>query len=134
MMFLTELRPLRASHAKPQTARPAATFQPTIDLWETSEAYVLTLELPGIDPASIELTLVGEELTIKGEKVAPKLPEEITWHVRNTTWGAFERTVTFPAAVTNDGVQATTRHGVLTIQVAKAPEAIRHTIPINVAP
>jgi HSP20 family protein len=124
MMFLTDLR------AQQPARKPAApAFAPALDLVEGPEAFAIHLELPGIDPATIDLTLNGKELTVSGEK--PQTQHEgATWHRRERTWGRFERTFTFPTAVT--GVEAQTHHGVLTITVAKAPEAIARKIPITV--
>ena len=82
--------------------------------------------------ATIELTLTGGELTLKGAKPRLESVEGAVWHLQEATFGEFERTFTFPTAVANDSVRAESAHGVLTITVEKAPEAIRRTIPINV--
>lgn len=128
-MFLHELRPhTRANHVP--TRRPAA-FRPAVSLTEDGEAYTLTLELPGVAPEAIEVTLLSGELTIKGEKTLPTPGEDVNVHVQERLAGGFERTVKFPMAVAHDGVTAHAAHGVLTVRVAKAKEALPRTIKVT---
>ena len=129
MMFLTEMRHPQAGWTAQLSSETA--FAPALELFEGPERYRLTVELPGVDPASVELTLTDGELTLKGSKPASTVEGEGTWHLRETSWGEFERTFTFPTPVAADGVQAQSRHGVLTVTVAKAPEAISRKIPIS---
>ncbi len=127
MMILTDLRATAPDQA--QTTQPCTGFRPSIDFVEGPEAFAIHLELPGIDPATLDLTLTDNELTITGEKPQYSC-EDSTWHLRERTGGGFERTFAFPTAVT--GVEAETKLGVLTIKVAKAPEAIARKIPITI--
>jgi HSP20 family protein len=130
MMFLTELRPLTA---RPTTARPqrAQGFRPAVSLIEDAEGYTISVELPGVRPESIEVTLLNDELTIKGQKALPALPEGAAYHANERLAGAFERTVKFPMAVAQDGITARTALGILTVHVAKAVEALPRTIQVT---
>jgi len=129
-MFLTELRPLvgRQIPARPQQAQG---FRPAVSLVEGAESYTISVELPGVSPEAIEVTLLNDELTIKGLKALPALPEGATFHANERGFGAFERTVKFPLAVAQDGISATTANGVLSVRVAKAVEALPRKIQVT---
>ena len=118
-MFLTELHPSRLH---------CADYRPAIDYVESAEAYEIHIDMPGVDPESLELILTNNELTMKGERPAPDADER-TFHLRERTWGSFERTFTFPTQVAD--IQAESKLGVLTVRVAKAPEGIARKIPIS---
>lgn len=154
MMFLTELRPmqwtnptaqnpLRAAKAQAQAQALAAAaqqaaaqatthapgFQPRVSLCETPEAYLIQMELAGVTPETLELVLVNDELAVRGEKT-PEAIQDGQWHVNERAFGAFERTFRFPTHVTQEGVQAETINGLLTIRVAKAKEAVPRKIQV----
>jgi len=147
-MFLTELRPMGATWAVP-TARPQSTdthanshsarthesqptWQPRARYFETPTQFGLQFEIPGIDPATIELTLANGELTLKGTKPTFTV-EGAHWHLDEIPTGTFERIFSFPTHVDTDTITAETRLGVLAVTVAKAPEAITRKIPITIA-
>ena len=127
MMFLTEL----CAPTSPWAGSAVASeFRPTVDFYETAESFLIRLELAGIDPETIDLTLTNGELTIKGTKPALTV-EETTVHLRESTEGTFERTFAFPTKVTE--IAAESKFGVLEVKVAKAPEAVARKISITVS-
>jgi len=88
----------------------------------------LTAELPGVKEADIEVSLVGDQLSIKGEKRSEhdekKDMEGRTLHRMERAYGAFQRTLTLPYQVDPAQVSAQFRDGVLTISVPKPPDAV----------
>jgi HSP20 family protein len=135
MMFLTELRPTTwtnnafANAAK--AIKPAAeTFAPRVSLYETADAFWVRAEIPGIAVDQLEITLERDEMTIKGEKAREALDGESRWLHDERLFGSFVRTFRFTTPVAQDGVQAETRDGVLTVRVAKAKEALARKINI----
>ena len=140
MMFLTELRPMNfagqmTANQKsikvrtPGETAPAGTFQPPVSLFETAESYVIQMELPGVNPESIDLVLENGELTVRGIKT-PETTGESQWHANERGFGPFERRFRFQTAVAQDGVGAESQFGVLTIRVAKAKEALPKKIQV----
>ena len=105
-------------------AVPAQTeaWKPLADIVETPEAYVLRLEIPGVDPEHIELTVTGDTISVRGEKALDEKLEDETWRRNERLAGKFERTFQMPTAVSDHEVEAEARHGVLTIRVLKARE------------
>jgi HSP20 family protein len=101
---------------------------PRIDVAEDEKAVTLTAELPGVKETDIEVSLAGDQLTIKGEKRSEhddkKESEGHAVHRTERSYGAFQRTLTVPYEVDPDQVSAQFRDGVLTITLPKPPDAV----------
>jgi HSP20 family protein len=105
---------------------------PMMDLWESREFFTVKLEVPGIDPKDIHITLQEQLLTIKGEKKVEYYEEKDEWFYRKErTYGTFARIVRLPVLVEPKRVNATFKNGVLTVQLFKVPVANSGTIPIT---
>lgn len=104
---------------------------PTLDLIETPENLQVKAELPGIDPKQIEISIVGNTLTIQGEKSEEKEAKGKTWHRRERSAGRFVRSITLPLKVDSEHVEAVDEHGVLTITLPKLEPAKAKHIPIK---
>jgi HSP20 family protein len=147
--FLTEWRPLSTSSLfarpplwdemvrdffGPQGDAPQAQaprFSPRASVHETAEAYVVRVDLPGIRPEDVDVSLTGDTLTIQGERKqeAEKAGEQ--WHLAEQSWGSFQRSFAFASPVESDGVQAESQDGVLEVRVTKAKEAQPRKIEIK---
>jgi len=104
-------------------ARVRNVWQPLVDVLETPQAYVLRAEIAGVNPDNIDVTLVGDTLTLRGEKLAEEKLDDQTWHLTERMAGRFERSFTLPKPVSAKDIEAEARDGVLTIKVMKAKEA-----------
>jgi HSP20 family protein len=102
-----------------------------VDVWATDNAYHIAAYLPGVDPEAVEITFEGESLTIRGEM--PAVDEETKFVRRELFHGSFERTLNFNVPVNSDAIEATFKHGVLTLDVPKAEEILPKQIKIQVA-
>lgn len=89
-----------------------------VDAWATEEAYFLSAFLPGVNPEEVEITLEGEELTLRGH--FPAAADEVNFIKRELFRGNFERRVTFNVPVNAEAVEALFENGVLTLRVPKA--------------
>ncbi|MFN3575950.1 MAG: Hsp20/alpha crystallin family protein [Tabrizicola sp.] len=103
----------------PVTGQPVF---PAVNVWQGDEAVAITAELPGVDPADIDLSVKENLLTISGERKPPQLPEGARWHRNERVFGKFARTVRLPFAVDEDRIEARMVNGVLRIAVGR-PEA-----------
>lgn len=104
------------------TSSPALgnTF-PALNLYETEDVYVLTAEIPGVAPADLEISLEGSTVTLRGErKVANE--DGASVHRSERPSGPFRRAIDLPVPIDGEKVEATHRHGVLTLRLPKAPE------------
>ncbi len=112
-------------------ASPAWT--PSIDLYETATEMVLVVDLPGVDPASIDLSLTGNVLSLRGEKAASAV-EDGHKRARERLSGSFHRRITLTESVDFDRVQAKAKDGVLTVRLPKQETAKARTITIQATP
>lgn len=103
---------------------------PAVNLYETSDAYVLTAELPGVPPDQIEVSLEGSTVSLRGER-AIDLPEGASLHRRERQAGSFRRAFELPAEIDADKVEAVHRHGVLLLRMPKTPEAQPRQISVR---
>jgi HSP20 family protein len=101
-----------------------------VDVIETPQEVILLAELPGVEPSSIDLSVTGNVLSLRGEKRGSEIPEG-SGAVRERVYGAFHRQIGLPGEVNFEGVQAEARDGVLKIRLPKQEEARRRTIPIR---
>ena len=109
---------------------------PAVDFEDRGEHYLVTADLPGIKPEDVEISLDGDVLQIKGERLA----ETDTGtgegkHYRHTerVYGAFRRSFQLPADVDSDAIEAHGKDGVLHIQIGKhaATQPRRITVQTN---
>lgn len=112
-------------------SRVHGSWQPIVDVIETPQAYILRAEIPGIDPENVDVTLTGDTLTIRGEKMLEEKLDDQSWCLNERMAGRFERSFTLPTPVSAKDVEAESRHGVLTVRVMKAVEAQPHKVSIR---
>ncbi len=110
--------------------RESSNWVPAIDLVETSDAYVLTAEVPGVDPGSIDLSLTGNTLNIRGFKPAEE-GQDPTGAVLERRFGPFFRQVVLPGEVEFEATRAEARLGVLKIRLPKRESSKSRTIPVH---
>ena len=98
-------------------------WAPALDIAERPDAYVVTVEVPGVKPEELEITLEGGVLTISGERRFVNETKEQQYHRVERRYGAFRRSITLPARVSADAIDASFADGVLQVVVPKAEEA-----------
>ena len=109
----------------------ASAFTPAVDIEESKDELVLQFDIPGIDPKDVKLNLIGDTLTIRGER-KERARESRNMHRVERAYGTFERSFTLGMPVQSDQVRATYRDGVLEVRVPKAEEAKVREIDIQV--
>ena len=112
-------------HAQQQGNGRAATtaWAPALDISERKDAYLVNVELPGLKPEDLDITMEDGLLTIQGERHFAHDSSEQQFHRVERRYGAFRRSITLPAHVMAEGIQASFEDGVLQILVPKAEEA-----------
>ena len=104
---------------------------PSCDVREDNEHLTITLDLPGVKPEDVKLSLENNVLTIHGERRQEAEQKEERWHRYERSYGSFERSFTLPSTVDPERVEATTDHGVLTIRIPKVERARPREIPVK---
>jgi len=108
---------------------PRGTFPP-INVYEQDDAVVVTAEVPGVKPDELELTALGDSVTLKGQRQEDPSNNSRLYRRERVT-GAFARTVTLPTSIDPDSVRAEYHHGILRIHMAKAEQAKVRKIEIR---
>ena len=83
-------------------------------------AYLISMELPGVSEADIELTVEDGVVTIRGEKKTESEQKGDTWYFSERQYGAFRRSFRLPADADGEGVTAEMKDGVLRVRVPKS--------------
>lgn len=111
----------------PTRRRP---LYPPLELEDKGDNLIITAELPGIDKEAVELTVLGDTLTIAGEKKPPT--ENGAKYIRHErAHGKFRRLVDLPYSVVQDNIKATYKDGVLTITLPKTEEVKPRQISVE---
>ena len=110
-----------------------ASFDPYLDIIETDEHLVVAVDIPGIEPANVSVALVGNMLTLKGERLPGEVVEGAKRHLNELRGGKFSRSIPLPVPVDPDRVSATAKNGVLTIHLAKQTVDKPRDIPVSVS-
>ena len=105
---------------------------PNVDIHEEKNAYVLSVEIPGIDPKEIQISAEGNTLTIKGEKKYEKVADEKSFKRIESSYGRFFRQFTLPERVNMNAIVAKAKNGVLNLSIPKLPEHVEKSIKIEV--
>jgi HSP20 family protein len=103
-----------------------------VDMIETKDHIEVKASVPGLKPEDIEVAVVGDTLTIKGEVKTEEKYEEASYIRKERRFGAFQRTLTLPSGVATDTAKAEFENGVLTLTLPKTeqakPKAIKVTL------
>ena len=106
---------------------------PRTDLADSEDEVTVTMELPGVDPKDVDIDIAGEALTVRAETKTEKQEDKKAYHYIERRQGAFKRTVQLPSSIDPTQVDAQYRNGLLTVKIAKKPEAKPKRITVRQA-
>ena len=108
---------------------------PAVDVTESDNELVMTVELPGLDRNDVHIELDGNMLTLSGEKKVERVEggKDKQYYLEERSFGAFQRSFTLPPTIADDKINATFEKGLLTLRMPKGKDnATRgREIPIN---
>jgi HSP20 family protein len=105
---------------------------PRVNLAEEGEHYLVEALAPGVDPATLEVTVKGETLTISGEKKAPEGVKPEAFHRSERSAGRFARAIELPGEIDADKVKAGYLDGIIQVTLPKAEKAKPKRVEIAV--
>lgn len=108
-----------------------AQWAPRVDIKEDDKRFVILADIPGIDPAGIEVSMDKGVLTIKGERKQEALAEGDRYTRVERAHGAFLRRFALPDSADAEGITAHGRHGVLEVAIPKRAESAPRRITIE---
>jgi len=116
-----------------ESSSATATWVPAVDVHEYADRFEFYVDMPGVDPNKVELTLEGGVLTLAGQRTeqgADKNGETPLYQRTERGHGHFYRRFVLPNTVDNDKVNATGKNGVLTVTIPKQAKAMPRRIQI----
>ena len=108
-------------------------WSPSVDTHETKEAFIVTMELPGVAPEDVSIRLDDGTLSITGEKkeVFDKSEGEGRYHLERA-FGSFARSFSVPKMVDAEAINAAYKDGILTVTLPKSETSLPREIPVNI--
>jgi HSP20 family protein len=120
--LLPEIKRLQRDMNRLLVEMPKAVGQehPAINVWSGGHDYIITAELPGVDPARLDISVVGDTLTFSGSQDFESLQEGETYHRQERSGGRFSRTMQLPFQIDAEKVAAKYEKGILKITLPRA--------------
>jgi HSP20 family protein len=103
-----------------------------MDAYRKDDSFLLQLDLPGVEPDSIELTVEDNVLTISAERPAPAQGEGVESVIAERLFGTFSRQVVLGKTLASDRIEANYEAGVLTVVIPVAEQAKPRRIEVSV--
>jgi len=119
----------RASEGNPSDEVETADWYPAADVYENDGEYTVAVDLPGINRATLDISVDDDRLTIKGNRAA----QGTTRHRAECPSGKFLKTFSVPAAVDQNDIRADYKDGVLQVHLPKRPERKSQRVKIKVS-
>jgi len=105
---------------------------PVVDLYEEKDDIVVKAELPGMEKDNIEVNLLDNRLTIKGEKKKEEEVKREGYYRSERSYGSFVRSLELPSEVQTDKIKAAFKNGVLEIRLPKTEEAKKRETKVKI--
>lgn len=107
-------------------------WQPAVDVTETKSEIVVSVEIPGMDPKDMDISLSEGTLTIKGEKKQEKEEQEENYYLIERSYGSFTRSIPLSEEVESEKISASYKDGVLKITLPKSDNTKKKKIRIKI--
>ena len=111
---------------------PSETWTPSVNLYENDAAYLVCVDLAGVDKEKIDVEVLDNQLTLKGTREVPMSdatlaeaaqaghPRRLRVHLMEIDHGSFSREVELPHGVNRHEITATYRNGMLWVEIPKS--------------
>ena len=107
-------------------------WAPRVDVLDLKESILIRVDVAGVDPADIDVTLEDHTLTISGSRTLDGT-EDTVYHRREISSGDFKRTLILSEGLEADAITATADNGLLEVVVPRQPEVLPRKVKIDVA-
>ncbi len=102
-----------------------------VDVYQTPTDMIVQTMVAGVRPDDLELTIGRDLITIRGKREENHTIDEDNYFTKELYWGKFSRTITLPAEVEPEEVEATEKHGLLTIKMQKVDKEKKNSIKVK---
>lgn len=112
-------------------SRQTPSVYPPINIYDDGESFIARAEIPGVQADSLDITVTGDTLTIRGKREIEPAGESCCYHRRERSAGEFRRAFNLPEMVDSTKVVAQTSNGVLEILLPRAEQAKQRKVQVK---
>lgn len=105
---------------------------PRLESFIEGDQLIVRIDLPGVDPKDVEVSTLGNLLTVKGSRKEKKESKTRNFLRRETIYGKFERSLALPQGVKTDAIKASYEKGVLELTMPAPKELAAQKVPIQI--
>ena len=102
-----------------------------VDVYQTPRDILIETMVAGVRPEDLELSVARDMVTIKGKREESRAIDENNYFCKELYWGKFSRTISLPQEVEPEEVEATEKHGLLTIKLQKVDKEKTNTVKVR---
>lgn len=102
-----------------------------VDVYQSSDSIIIQAMVAGVSSDELSVSVTREMVTIRGKREAPKGTATEDYFYQELYWGSFSRTILLPAEVETEDVEATEKHGLLTVKLPKIDKDKKQTVKIK---
>ncbi len=102
-----------------------------VDVYQTPTDIIIQTMVAGVKPEDLELSIARDMVTIKGQREENRNIDEENYFSQELYWGRFSRTISLPQEVEPEEVEATEKHGLLTIKIKKVDKEKKNTVKVR---
>ena len=106
-------------------------YVPNLDIFETDTHYHVQLALPGLKKQDINIDLQDRRLSITGERKEEIEEKNTKYHIRETRYGQFERSVMLPDNINQEKIDARFEDGILKLEIEKREKQVNKQIKVK---
>jgi HSP20 family protein len=103
----------------------------SIDVFQTPTDIVIQTMVAGVRPEDLEISVARDTITVRGEREESRTIDEDNYFTKELYWGKFSRTISLPAEVEPEEVEATERHGLVTIKIKKVDKEKKNSVKVK---
>lgn len=107
-------------------------WYPALDCYTKDNQLVVHADLPGVDPKNVDISVVGNVLTIRGERKSELEEKKGGYLFHEASYGGFERSISLPEGVDTANIHATYKNGVLELTMPAKAEALPKKVKIEI--
>jgi len=102
-----------------------------VDVYQTATEIIIQTMVAGVKPEDLEISIARDMATIRGKREESRTIEDDNYFNKELYWGRFSRTISLPAEVEPEEVEATEKHGLLTVKLQKVDKEKKNTVRVR---
>lgn len=103
----------------------------SVDVYQTPTDIIIQTMVAGVKPEDLELSIARDIVTIHGNREENRNIDEENYFTKELYWGKFSRTISLPAEVEPEEVEATEKHGLITIKIKKVDKEKKNSVKVR---